>query len=108
MMNMFLEQVSVEFSEYFIIMQVDQAGWHTSKDLGIPKNIRLIYQPAYSPELNPVEHIWEELRENYFYNRSYKSLDNVMQDLCDGLIELESDSEHLRSMTYFPHLRIVA
>ena len=108
MMNMFLEQVSVEFSEYFIIMQVDQAGWHTSKDLVIPKNIRLIYQPAYSPELNPVEHIWEELRENYFYNRSYKSLDNVMQDLCDGLIELESDSEHLRSMTYFPHLRIVA
>jgi transposase len=105
---MFLEQVSVEFSKYFIIMQVDQAGWHTSKDLVIPKNIRLIYQPAYSPELNPVEHIWEELRENYFYNRSYKSLDNVMQDLCDGLIELESDSELLRSMTYFPHLRIVA
>jgi len=59
-------------------MQVDQAGWHTSKDLVIPENIRLIYQPAYSPELNPVEHIWEELRENSFYNRCYKSLDKVM------------------------------
>ncbi len=50
----------------------------------------------------------EELRENYFYNRGYKSLDKVMQDLCDGLVELESDSEHLRSITYFPYLKMAA
>ena len=50
MMNLFLEEVSNDFKEYFVIMLVDGAGWHTSHDLKIPENIRLIRQPAYSPE----------------------------------------------------------
>jgi transposase len=108
MMNIFLKQVSEEFSPYFIVMQVDQAGWHSSKDLVIPKNIRLIPQPSGSPELNPVEHLWDELREKYFSNGYSESLDEVIQILCDGLMQLESDPKHIRSMTYFPHLRIIA
>lgn len=108
MMNIFLKQVSDDFSSYFIVMQVDQAGWHGSGDLVIPDNIRLIPQPAYSPELNPVEHLWDELREKYFVNGYSESLDELIQRLCDGLMELESDSKHIRSMTYFPHLRMIA
>jgi hypothetical protein len=50
MMNLFLEHVSRTFASYLIVMQVDQAGWHEAKDLQIPENIRLIPQPAYSPE----------------------------------------------------------
>jgi len=65
MMSLFLEHVSTTFAKYFVVMQVDQAGWHQSKDLKIPANIRLIAQPAYSPELNPVEHVWEEVREKH-------------------------------------------
>jgi len=53
MMNIFLEQVSQDLKDYFLIMQVDGAAWHSSKDLVIPENIRLITQPAYSPELIP-------------------------------------------------------
>lgn len=68
MMNLFLKQVSIEFSEYLIIMQLDRAGWHRSNSLKIPENIRLIFQPPYSPELMPVEHLWDYIRENYFYN----------------------------------------
>ena len=89
-------------------MQVDQAGWHGSKELVIPSNIRLLPQTAYSPELNPVEHLWDELREEYFANGYTESLDEVIQTLCDGLIQLESDPKLIRSMTYFPHLRIIA
>jgi len=59
MMTLFLEHVSKTFPNSFLVMQVDQAGWHSAKDLVIPENIRLIAQPAYSPELNPVEHIWD-------------------------------------------------
>ncbi|MFL5628076.1 MAG: hypothetical protein ACJ788_21055 [Ktedonobacteraceae bacterium] len=44
-MNLFLAHVSQTFAEYFIVMQVDQAGWHRSKELVIPANIRLIEQP---------------------------------------------------------------
>ncbi|KAB8332033.1 hypothetical protein SD80_021205 [Scytonema tolypothrichoides VB-61278] len=73
MMNLFLKQVSQDFAEYFIVMQVDKAAWHRSKNLEIPENIRLLEQPSYSPEFMPVEHIWEDIRENYFYNRILKS-----------------------------------
>ena len=106
MMNLFLEQVSQTFSKYFIVMQVDQAGWHSAKDLVIPENIRLIPQPAYSPELNPVEHIWDELREKYFHNRVFSSLDRLIDVLCQGLNALADDAERLRSLTSFPHLKI--
>jgi hypothetical protein len=40
MMNLFLEHVSQSFENYFIVMQVDQAGWHRSKELLVPANIR--------------------------------------------------------------------
>ena len=108
MMNLFLEQVGQTFSKYFIIMQVDQAGWHSAKDLVVPENIRLIPQPAYSPELNPVEHIWEELREKAFSNRVFVSLDTVIDTLCDQLRQLEDNAKLLHSMTYFPHFRMVS
>ena len=110
MMNIFLKHVSHTFSKYFLVIQVDQAGWHSAKDLIIPENIRLIPQPAYSPELNPVEHIWEELREKAFSNRVFVSLDAVIDTLCDQLRQLEDNSKLLHSMTYFPilewHLRV--
>lgn len=108
MMNIFLQHISHLFSHYFLVIQVDQAGWHCAKDLHIPENIRLILQPSHSPELNPVEHIWEELREKYFSNRIFPSLDAVIDSLCDQLLEIEGNSALLHSMTYFPHFRMVS
>jgi putative transposase len=105
-MNLFLEHVSQSFKDYFIVMQVDQAGWHHSKELLVPANIRLIEQPAYSPEVNPVEHLWEELREKYLHNRLFSSLDSLVEVLCQGLNELTEDKERLRSMMSFPHLNV--
>ena len=106
MMNLFLAQVSQDFADYFIIMQVDQAAWHRAKDLEVPENIRLIFQPAYSPEVNPVEHLWEELREKYLHNRTFASLEELMEVLCQALSELTEDKERLRSMMFFPHFRM--
>jgi len=73
-MSLFLAHVGKVIADYFIVMQVDQAGWHRSKELHVPENIRLIFQPAYSPEVNPVEHLWEELREKYLHNLVFSSL----------------------------------
>ena len=106
MMNIFLKQVSQEFADYFLVMQVDQAGWHRSGSLEIPENIRLLFQPPYSPETNPTEHIWEELREKYFANRIFPSLDHLQEQLCSALSELSSHTDLIHSMTYFPHIRV--
>lgn len=107
MMNLFLAQVALELTDYFIIMQVDGATYHHSAGLVVPDNIRLIEQPPRSPELNPTEHIWEEVREKHFYNQVFDSLDAVTDVLCQGLQELMLAPAKLSSMTYFPHLRIV-
>ena len=88
------------------MIQVDGAAWHRSQELTVPENIRLLLQPAYSPELNPVEHVWEEVREKHFYNRVFDSMDAVMDNLCEGLNALIRMPERLRSMTYFPHLKM--
>jgi putative transposase len=106
MMNCFLEQVSQTFSKYFIVMQVDGAGWHRAHELVVPSNIRLIEQPPYSPEINPVEHIWDELREKYFHNRAFPSLEALIDVLCQGLNALADDKKRLRSLTGFPHFNI--
>ena len=108
MMSLFLEQVSEDFAGYFVIMLVDQAGWHMSAHLRVPENIRLIAQPSHSPELNPVEHIWEELREKALPNRAFKSLDELEDALCKGINDMDNDPERLKSMTNFPYLRAIS
>lgn len=105
-MNLFLAQVSKEFEEFFIILQLDRAAWHRSKSLQVPQNIRLLPQPPYSPQVMPVEHLWDEIREKHFDNRIFKSLNAVEDTLCEALQQLNTQSERLRSMTFFPHLRI--
>jgi len=106
MMTIFLDQVSKDFKDFFVIILVDRAGWHISKILTIPENIRLIPQPAHSPELNPVEHIWDEIREKYFYNKAFKSLDDVENVLCKGINRLSSRPEKLKSLTNFSYMNI--
>jgi transposase len=59
-----------------VTLSVDKSA--TSNNLFIarlPQNIELLPLPPYAPELNPVEHVWDELREKYFHNRGFDSLD---------------------------------
>ena len=106
MMTIFLDQVSKDFKDFFVIILGDRAGWHLSKRLNIPENIRLIPQPVHSPELNPVEHIWDEMREKYFHNKALKSLDEVENVLCKGINRLNSRPEKLKSLTNFSYMNI--
>ncbi len=105
MMNVFLAQVAADFADSFVVMQVDGAPWHTSPTLEIPANIRLIFQPTYSPELNPTEYVWEDIREQEVPNVLHKSLKQVQKAVSTGLRRLAAAPEKLSSMTFFPHLR---
>jgi transposase len=53
----------------------DGAGWHQAADLKVPDNMRPVRLPPYSPELNPVDHLWDEIREKWFPDRSQQVRD---------------------------------
>ncbi len=59
----FLDEIAGRYPSDNVVMVLDGAGWHKSKDFRLPDNLRLVFLPAYSPELNPQEHFWDELRE---------------------------------------------
>ncbi len=101
-MNQFLAQVAAAHANEFIIMVVDGASSHRSLDLKIPENIRLHRLPGYSPELNPQEHVWDELREKEFPNRVFESMDGVLAQLESGLPRLAANTQALRSLTAWP------
>lgn len=101
-MSEFLAQVSAAHQHEYIIMVVDGAISHVAKDLVVPQNMRLLRLPPYAPELNPQEHIWDELREKEFPNRVYADLRSVREQLEVGLPRLASRHETLRSITAWP------
>ena len=64
------------------IVIVDQAGWHFSNALEVPGNITLIPLPSKSPELNPVENVWQFMRDNWLSNRIFKSYNDILDHCC--------------------------
>ena len=66
------------------VLILDQAGWHTSAKLIVPDNISLLPLPPRAPELNPVENIWQYIRENWLSNRVFKSYEDIVAICCDA------------------------
>ena len=64
------------------ILLLDQAGWHVAKALKVPSNISLLPLPPRSPELNPVENVWQFLRENWLSNRVFRSYEDILDHCC--------------------------
>ena len=81
-MNLFLRELSNQFPDDIVLLCCDGAAWHKSKMLDIPENIVLFYIPPYTPEMNPIEQIWKEIRKLGFKNEIFASLDMVVDRLC--------------------------
>jgi hypothetical protein len=101
-MNEFLAQVSQAHPEEFIFLVLDGASSHRSQALVVPENIHLHRLPGYSPELNPQEHVWDELREKEFPNRVFDAMAGVLAQLESGLPRLAANAAGLRSLTAWP------
>lgn len=96
-MNIFLRALSGQFSDDMILLCCDGATWHKSKSLEVPDNIVLLRIPPYTPEMNPIEQIWAELRKHGFRNEVFATLDKVIDRLCDTVCTLTKDC--IRSIT---------
>jgi transposase len=84
-MQWHLEEISSQVAPgAHAVLILDQAGWHTTKKLAVPENITLLPLPPRSPELNPVENIWQFMRDNWLSNRIFQSYDQIVALCCEA------------------------
>lgn len=100
-MQIFLESFSQKYSDYKNIIIVDRATWHVTQNLPQFDNIRFIFLPVGSPELNPTEHLWQHIREKYLANRIYDSLDQFQNELVIVLQKIANDTKTIKNLTNF-------
>ena len=101
-MQIFLDEIAGRYPGDRIVMVFDGAGWRRASDLIVPENMQLLSLPAYSPNLNPVENIWEELREKWFNNKVFADMDALEEQLLSGLKHLEGNPELTKSISGWP------
>lgn len=106
MMSIFLKETARRYANEQVVMIMDQAGWHKAKRLQIPNNITLSWLPPYSPELNPVEHLWEQIRERWFHNHLFSSLKAVETELVTALQHFLYSPAELLALTHFSWMKI--
>lgn len=104
-MNLFLAEVSRGLpARAHAVLVLDRAGWHTSRTLDVPPNLTLVHLPPYSPELNPVEKLWQHLRERFLSHRVLRDLEAVIEGACRAWNGLVAEPGRVRSLTAFPWL----
>lgn len=91
-MNEFLKQMSHDLGDTEALIVMDCAGWHQSKALNVPKNIEIIYLPPYSPELNPVEKLWQYIKAHTIKNKIYETIEDLENSICDFIVKLDPRS----------------
>ena len=96
-MNIFLEELSKQYPDDIILLCCDGAAWHKSKALCTSENIYLFFIPPYTPEMNPIEQIWKEIRRIGFRNEIFSTLEKVVERLCDTICALSA--EMIQSIT---------
>jgi transposase len=101
-MNIFMEEFSKYFSDYRIVVGMDNASWHKSGIFKKIDNIVPLFQPAHSPEVNPAERMWRYIRENGgFKNKTFNSIKEVEDWLVTSVRSLLADKDRVKSITGF-------
>lgn len=97
-MTLFLEELSGRFPDHFLLVVYDGAPCHREGALHLPENIQVISLPPYSPELNPSENGWDEMREKFFKNKVFDSIQAVEEQLVTACNFYESNPKILKSI----------
>jgi len=102
--QIFLDALATRFARCDILLVLDGAPNHRDADLTIPENIKLLFLPPYSPELNPKENIWDEMREKIFRNYALKSMDELDAKINEAVLYIENNPALVKSITSFPYI----
>ncbi len=92
--NLFLQELSARHPNEHIGLVLDGAASHRAHIPNLPDNISLIHLPPYSPELNPVENFWKELKKQGFYNKCFAGM-SAVEDQLEKMLKYFEDNPHL-------------
>jgi replicative superfamily II helicase len=99
--EVFLKLLSEQYPDVLNVIQLDQAPAHSSQKLQIPENFVLLYQPSHSPELNPIERVWEDLKLD-FKGENYANLDELRTAIREALGYMTPD--WMASLTQYAYI----
>ena len=98
-MQLHLDEISQHVARNaHAVLVMDRAGWHTTDKLKVPKNLTLIFLPSRSPELNPVENIWQYLRSNWLSNSVFDDYDAIIDAACNAWTRLMAQPQTINSI----------
>lgn len=80
------------------VLVVDRAAWHVTAKLRVPANLSILPLPPYSPELNPVEQVWQQLRQSDWANRCYKNYDDIVEVCCQAWNKFAKQPDIIRTL----------
>ena len=87
--EIFLELFSETYPNELHLIQLDNGGLHKALSLNIPENIILLFQPPYSPQVNPLERLWQALKEHFKWI-NYESVEELQEDITKYLNKLNA------------------
>lgn len=98
-MNFHLKEIAQAVApQSHAVLILDQAAWHTSLKLTVPPNITLLPLPPRSPELNPVENVWQFMRNTWLSNRIFKTYDDIVDIACHAWNQLTDQPWRIMSL----------
>jgi transposase len=84
-MNRHLEEIAIAVDAgAHAVLILDRAGWHVTPNLVVPQNITLLFLPPRAPELNPVENVWQFVRDNWLSNRVFADYEDIVSHCCEA------------------------
>jgi len=99
-MTLHLAEISTQVTPgAHAVLVLDRAGWHVAHGLDLPDNISLLFLPPYSPELNPIENLFQFIKHNFLNARVYDSYEDIVDACCWAWASLLDIKGHLKSIT---------
>lgn len=98
-MQMHLDEISRHVAaKAHAVVLMDRAGWHTTDKLKVPNNLTVILLPSRSPELNPVENVWQYLRQNWLSNTVFDDYEALLDAGCGAWNKLIAEPSRITSI----------
>lgn len=99
MMQLFLDEFSKTIpAGKHVVLIIDRAGWHITQNLKVPKYISFVFLPPYSPELNPIEQLWQQLKQKHLSNRCFKNYKDIVMAAASAWKAFTSVSGSIKSL----------